>query len=198
MGRAGRRVIVIDPAANRLYELAQAFRQPDGSWRALSGAVFDLGSHRLRPEGRPSADGAGLPVFPGLVRYDETAAGEIRHTIRFTAPRIRKAKIWPARTPGTFAHDESFPPMGQRFRLKKNVRVNSFSPSVRVILTALQRYGLILADPGASWHLSGTPDPRWNNVALRELDRLTGRDFEAVDVRPLMDHSDSGRVRTIP
>jgi uncharacterized repeat protein (TIGR01451 family) len=173
-----------------------SFPQPDGSWRAGSGAVFDLLSHSLRPAGWTSADAAGLPILPGLVRYDEVASGEIKHAIRFTAPQTRRAYVWPARHYASSLTDTRFPPMGQRFRLKGAFNVSTFSPEAQVILRALKRYGMILADNGSAWFLSGVPDPGWNNdVLVAELARVKGSDFEAVEVSSLMLHPDSGEAR---
>jgi hypothetical protein len=190
-----RHVLVVDRDECVLYELYRAFLQPGGTWQAGSGAVFDLRSHALRPAGWTSADAAGLPILPGLVRYDEVAAGAIHHAIRFTAPRTRRAYVWPARHHASSLTDERYPPMGQRFRLRADFDVSGFSPQVQVILQALKRYGMILADNGSAWYLSGAPDERWNNDILHELHQIDGSAFEAVDVSPLMRHPDSGQVR---
>jgi hypothetical protein len=193
-GTGDRHVLVVDSGDCILYELFNAFPQEDGSWRADSGAVFDLSSSALRPETWTSADAAGLPILPGLVRYDEVAAGEIRHALRFTAPQTRQAYVWPARH---FASDEQgtdYPPMGQRFRLRADFDITSFSPDVQVILRALQIYGMILADNGSPWFLSGAPDDRWDNDVLRELGLLVGSDFEAVDISSMMVDPDSGQA----
>src|SRR5690606_37190743 len=127
-----------------LYELYAVERQPGGSWEAGSGAVFDLGGYDLRPDGWTSADAAGLPILPGLVRYDEVAAGEVRHALRFTAPRTRAAHVWPARHDASDLTGEGYPPMGQRFRLRADFDVSGFSPEARVIVAALKRYGIVL------------------------------------------------------
>ncbi len=190
-----RHVLVIDSGSCRLYELYYAFPQTDGSWQAGSGAVFDLESNGLRPSGWTSADAAGLPIFPGLVRYDEVASGEIRHALRFTAPQTRKAYVWPARHYASSLTGAQYPPMGQRFRLKAAFDISGFSPQTRVILRALKRYGMMLADNGSSWYISGAPDPRWDNDVLHELGRVHGSDFEAVDVSSLMLSPDSGAAR---
>src|SRR5690606_1697359 len=176
-----RHVLVVDASACVLYELFAAVRQPDGSWRAGSGAVFDLGGYELRPDGWTSADAAGLPILPGLVRYDEVAAGEIGHALRFTAPRTRAAHVWPARHHASDLTGPEYPPMGQRFRLRADFDDTGFSDEARVIVTALKRYGIVLADNGSAWYLSGAPDERWDDDALRDLRRVTGADFEAVD-----------------
>jgi hypothetical protein len=187
-----RHVLVVDRDRCRLYELFYAFPEDDGSWRADSGAVFDLGSNALRPETWTSADAAGLPILPGLVRFEEVAAGEIRHALRFTAPQTRRAFVWPARHFASSLTGSRYPPMGQRFRLRADFDVSGFSPRNRVILTALKRYGMMLADNGSAWFLSGVPDERWDNDQLRELRQVRGADFEAVDVSSLLVDPDSG------
>jgi hypothetical protein len=191
-----RHVLVIDTGNCLLYELYYAFPQSDGSWHAGSGAIFDLKSDNLRPAGWTSVDAAGLPIFPGLVRYDEVASGEIRHALRFTAPQTRKAYVWPARHYASSLTATNYPPMGQRFRLKAGFDISAFSPQTQVILTALKRYGIILADNGSSWYISGAPDSRWNNDVLHELGQVAGSNFEAVDVSSLMVSPDSAAVKT--
>ena len=188
-----RHVLVIDYDNCMLYELYDAHPNPDGSWEAGSGAIFDLGSHALRPEGWTSADAAGLPILPGLVRYEEVLAGEITHAIRFTAPRTKREYTWPARHFASSYTDEIYPPMGQRFRLKEDFDISGFSPAIRVILRAMKRYGIILADNGSAWYVSGEPDERWDNDELRELRSVTGANFEAVDVFSLMLDPHSGQ-----
>jgi hypothetical protein len=188
-----RHVLVLDDDNCMLYELFDAHPNPDGSWDAGSGAVFDLGSHALRPEGWTSADAAGLPILPGLVRYEEVLAGEITHAIRFTAPRTQREYVWPARHFASSITDEIYPPMGQRFRLKGDFDISGYSPNVRVILRAMKRYGLVLADNGSAWFVSGAPDERWDNDELRELRSVLGATFEAVDVSSLMLDPHSGQ-----
>lgn len=192
--RSDRHVLVLDQAQCRLIELVGAHRLPNGQWRAGAAAVFPLRSHRLRPAGWTSADAAGLPILPGLVRYEEAATGQIRHALRFTAPKTRRAYVWPARHHASPHNDPQLPAMGQRFRLKASIRVEGYSLEARAILEALRTYGMILADNGGPWFLSGAPDQRWNNAALQELKRLRGSDFEAVDVSGLMVSPDSGRA----
>jgi hypothetical protein len=188
-----RHVLVLDRDSCILYELFSAYPQPDGSWQAGSGAIFDLESNALRANGWTSADAAGLPILSGLVRYDEVAAGEIRHALRFTAPQTRQDYVWPARHQASSLTGAQIPPMGQRFRLKAGFDISAFSPPVRVILQALKTYGLILADNGSAWYLSGAPDSRWDNEMLvSELARVKGSDFEAVDASALMLDPDSG------
>lgn len=191
-----RHVLVLDRGDCTLYELYGAFPNGDGSWSADSAARFDLRAHALRPPGWTSADAAGLPILPGLVRQDEVAAGEIRHALRFTAPRTRRAYVWPARHFASSRSDASLPPMGQRFRLRAGFDVSGFSRDAQVILRALQRYGMMLADNGSAWFLSGAPHPAWNDEQLvTELRRVRGSDFEAVDVQSLLISLDSGQAR---
>jgi hypothetical protein len=191
-----RHVLVLDRDDCVLYELYHSFPQPDGSWRADSGARFDLASHALRPETWTSADAAGLPILPGLVRFDEVMAGEIRHAIRFTAPQTRRAYVWPARHYASDLVGAEYPPLGQYFRLKASFDESGFSPPVVVLLRALKTYGMILADNGSPWYLSGAPDEGWDNdMFVGELRRVRGSDFEAVDVSGLTVHPDSGQAR---
>jgi hypothetical protein len=189
-----RHVLMLDQDNCVLYELYDAQPQTGGSWHAGSGAIFDLNSQVLRPAGWTSADAAGLPILPGLVRYDEVAAGEIRHAIRFTAPQTRDTYVWPARHEASSLTATKYPPMGQRFRLKSTFDISSYSPDVQVILTALKKYGMILADNGSSWYLSGVPDERWNNDDLHEFSQISGAAFEAVDVSSLMVDPNSGQT----
>jgi hypothetical protein len=191
-----RHVIVVDRGACKLYELYRAFRQTDNSWNADQGSIYDLNSHALRQDGWTSADAAGLPIFPGLARYEEVAAGEIRHALRFTAPSTRKAYVWPARHYASDKTNTSLPPMGQRFRLRANaVDPASFSPQAQVIVRALMKYGMILADNGSAWYISGAPNAGWDNDQLvSELKRLKGSFFEAVDVSSLQVDPDSGET----
>ena len=189
-----RHVIVLDRDACILYELYAATPQGDGSWEAGNGAVYDLKAHDLRPDGWTSADAAGLPILPGLIRYDEVAAGEIRHAIRFTAAQTQKAYIWPARHFASSLTGVNYPPMGLRLRLRSDYDISGFSPEIQVILQAFKRYGLILADNGSAWYISGAPDNRWDNERLHEMDAVTGADFEVVDVSSLMIDPDSGQA----
>jgi hypothetical protein len=189
-----RHVLVVDRDNCILYELYAAWPQADGTWQAGSGAIFDLGSNALRPATWTSADAAGLPILPGLVRYDEAASGEIKHALRFTVPHTRNTFLWPARHEASSLTGQQYPPMGQRFRLKANYDISGFSQPARVILTALKIYGMILADNGSSWYISGAPDSRWDNDLLHELSRVTGSAFEAVDESSLMITPDSGQA----
>lgn len=180
-GTGDRHVIVVDRDNWKLYELFYAFPEAGGGWRASSGAVFDLNSNALRPAGWTSADAAGLPVFPGLVRYDEVEEiKEIRHALRFTARRTRRAYVHPARHFASSDTNPNLPPMGMRVRLKASFDVSGFPPHVQVILRALKKYGMILADNGSDWYVSGAPDPRWDDDALSTLSRVRGSDFEVV------------------
>lgn len=190
-----RHVLVLRQGECKLYELFYAFPGEAGTWRAASGAVFDLTGHALRPAGWTSADAAGLPILPGLVRYDEVAAGEIAHALRMTAPQTQRSYVWPARHQASSRTAPHYPPMGTRFRLRGDFDLSGYAPQVQVILRAMQRYGLILADNGGPWYVSGAPDPRWDDDMLRELKQLQGRDFEAVDVASLQLAPDSGQVR---
>ncbi len=193
-GDGDRHLLIVDRDNCKLYELYAA-HQVNGQWQAGSGAIFDLNSNALRPAGWTSADAAGLPILPGLARYDEVAAGEINHALRFTAPQTRSAYVWPARHEASDLTGAQYPPMGQRFRLKASFVIdNRFSPFAQVILRALKKYGMILADNGSSWYISGAPDERWNNTVLHQLDVVTGDDFEAVDVSSLMVNVNSGQA----
>ena len=194
-----RHILVLDEDNCVLYETYYSWPQPDGSWRAGSGAVYDLHSDALRPSGWTSADAAGLPILPGLVRYDEVASGEITHALRFTVQHTRKAFIWPARHYASNLTSTNYPPMGQRFRLEASFDISGFSPEVQVILRALKKYGMILADNGSNWYISGVPDSRWNDDTLvGELRLVKGSDFEAVDESSLMVDPDSGQVSSSP
>jgi hypothetical protein len=191
-GDGDRHVLVIDQDNCILYELFYAWPQNDGRWEASSGAVYNLQSNALRPDGWTSADAAGLPIFPGLVRYDEVEAGVINHAIRFTVPETRSDHIWPARHDASNLTGSQYPPMGQRFRLKADFDITAFHPQVQVILQTLKTYGMILADNGSAWYLSGVPDERWDNDILHQLGDVPGSEFEAVDVSSLIVNPNSG------
>jgi hypothetical protein len=180
-----RHAILVDRSSCRLYELYALYPKAGGGWRAGSGAVWNLRSDRLRPAGWTSADAAGLPIFPGLARWDEVARGVIDHALRFTAPRTRRAYVYPARHYASSSNDPALPPMGLRVRLKASVDVSSFPKQARVVLVALRRYGMILADNGSPWYVSGAPNKHWSNDALHTLGRLAGADFEVVDTSSL-------------
>jgi hypothetical protein len=190
-----RHVIVVDRFRCELFELFNAHPGPGTSWMAASGARYELDSSKLRTDGWTSADAAGLPIFPGLVRYDEVVSGYIGHAIRFTAPETQAAHVWPARHDASSSSNLALPPMGQRFRMKAGFDITGYSPQVQVILRAFKEYGIILADNGSSWYVSGAPDPRWDNDILHELKEIPGSAFEAVDVSSLMVDPDSGRAQ---
>ncbi len=179
-GGGDRHILMWDVERCRLYELFAAHRTSSG-WRAGSGAIWNLRSNALRPNGWTSADAAGLPILPGLVRYDEVAAGAIHHAIRFTAPETRNAHIYPARHHAGAGSSSSLPPMGLRVRLKAGFDMGDYSPRMRVILIAMQRYGMILADNGSPWFFSGVSDVRWDDEELNQLKDLRGSDFEVVN-----------------
>jgi len=197
-GDGDRHVLIVQEDTCMLYELFDAHPNGNGTWSAGSGAVYDLNSHALRPETWTSADAAGLPILPGLVRYEEVMAGEINHAIRFTARRTQRAYDWPARHYASNITDPDVPPMGQRFKLRPDFPVWDFSPEVRVILRAMQRYGIILADNGSDWYISGVPNPQWDDDILRELRQVYGRDFEAIDSSFLILDPDSGQAQQGP
>jgi hypothetical protein len=176
-------VIVVDRDGCRLYELFAAHRDRSGRWHSGSGAIWNLRSNRLRPAGWTSADAAGLPILPGLARYDEVKAGAIRHALRFTVPRTRKAYVYPARHFASSNADPSLPPMGLRVRLKASFSTAGFGPQARVVLTALKRYGMLLADNGSPWYVTGAPSPHWDNDDLHALNRVHGSDLEVVASR---------------
>ncbi|HXY55494.1 MAG TPA: hypothetical protein VEM40_12570 [Nitrospirota bacterium] len=180
-----RHVLVIDRDTNRLYELANAYPQSNGSWQASCGAIFHLDSDTVRPTVQPgwtSADAAGLPIFPGLVRYEEAASGSIRHALRFTVSSTRRAYVPPATHWASSDTNPNLPPMGMRVRLKSSYVIPAnFSAETKAVLQALKTYGMFVADNGSSWFISGAPDPRWNNDALvSELGSVKGSDFEVV------------------
>jgi hypothetical protein len=188
-----RHAISIDTDHCILYELYAAYPQAS-SWQAGSGAIFSLASNALRPSGWTSADAAGLPIFPGLVRFDEIVAGEIRHALRFTVPNTQKAFVWPARHYASSLTGTQYPPMGARFRLRANFDISGYSPTNQIILKALKKYGMMIADNGSAWFLSGAPDSRWDNSDLHNLGAVHGSDFEVVDVSGLMVDPNSGQA----
>lgn len=178
-GTGDRHVIVIDTDNKMLYELYRAFRVADG-WEADSGAKWDLTSNDVRPRYWTSADAAGLPVFPGLVRYDEVSEGEIDHALRFTVRRTQRGFIYPARHYASNSSDPALPPMGLRLRLKKDFDISRFSEQNQVILNALKKYGMIVADNGGDWFISGSPDEKWDDDDLNQLKSIKGKDLEVV------------------
>ncbi len=183
-GTGDRHILIVDTDNKLLYEVFDAHPVP-GGWSAGSGAIFDLTSNALRPDGWTSADAAGLPIFPGLVRYDEVQTGAINHALRFTVPRTQRGYIHPATHFASYSDDASLPPMGLRLRLKADVDISGYPQPVRVILTALKVYGMFVADNGGAWYISGAPDMRWDDDELHEIGGVSGRDFEAVDTGPI-------------
>jgi len=181
-----RHVIVVDRRRCRLYELFAAYPRAGGDrWTAGSGAIWRLRSNRMRPAGWTSADAAGLPILPGLARWNEVKRGRINHALRFTVPETRRQYIYPARHFASDSNDPDLPAMGQRFRLKANYRIGGFPRQARVVLKALKRYGMIVADNGSAWYVTGAPNRHWDNDALHTLGDVPGRAFEVVDTSKL-------------
>jgi hypothetical protein len=176
-----RHLLMVDMVGCKLWELYAASHGTSG-WTAGSGAIWSLSSNALRPDGWTSADAAGLPIYPGLARHDEVAAGVIAHALRFTVPVTRKGNhLYPARHDAGSSTSASAPPMGLRLRLKAGIDISGFGPQSRVILTALKRYGMILADNGSGYYISGAPDPGWDDDELHALSAIKGSMFEVVD-----------------
>jgi hypothetical protein len=192
-----RHVLVLDRDTCLLYELYNAFLKPDNSWAADSTATWDLKSDALRPYGWTSADAAGLPIFPGLARYDEVAAGAITHALRFTVPATRKAYVLPATHWASSNTSTSAPPMGLRVRLKASVDISAYPTQAQVVLVALKRYGMILADNGSAWYISGAPDDRWNNDQLATLSGIKGSDLEVVQMGTVYTSDPTGTAPAI-
>ena len=183
-GGSDRHALLVERGACRLYELFDLQGRP-GAWSAGSGATWNLRSNRLRPRGWTSADAAGLPILPLLARHQEVKRGRIDHALRVTVSRSRRAYVHPARHFASDLTDPALPRMGERLRLKRSVGISSLPRQARVVAKALKRYGLIVADNGSDWYISGAPDPGWDNDQLHALGRLTGRDFEVVDASRL-------------
>jgi hypothetical protein len=179
-----RHVIALDRGGCRLYEAANCSREGNG-WRCDSGAIFELGSNRLRPLGWTSADAAGLPILPGLVRRDEVLAGEIRHALRFTVGHTQRAFVVPATHYASDESDPGLPPMGLRVRLRASYDISRWSGAARVILAALKRYGMFLADNGADWFISGESNPAWNDAELAAIESVPASAFEVLLVGPI-------------
>jgi hypothetical protein len=192
-----RHALVLDRDACLLYELYNAHLQAGGSWTADSTAIWDLKSNLLRPYGWTSADAAGLPIFPGLARYDEVAAGAITHALRFTVPTSRKGYTLPATHQAGGTTSASAPPMGLRVRLKAAVDISGYPAQAQVVLAALKRYGMILADNGSAWYISGAPDNRWDNDQLARLSGIKGSDLEVVKLGPVYTSDPTGAAPTI-
>jgi hypothetical protein len=187
-----RHVIAVDTTTCRDYELWDARPQADGSWHAGSGAVFSLGSHTLRPDGWTSADAAGLPVLPGLARYDEVSRGVIDHALRITVPRSQAAHLWPARHDAGSGSAASYPPMGARFRLKASYDASALGAQARVVVAAMKHYGLVLADNGSPWYFQGERNASWPDRLISDLKQIPASAFEAVDTSGLRLTADSG------
>jgi hypothetical protein len=177
-----RHILMLDRDACRLYEVGGAYPHDGGRrWTAWSGAMWSLRSNKVRPLLWTSADAAGLPIFPGLARYDEVKRGSIDHALRFTVANTRRAFIYPARHYASNKTDPNLPAMGQRLRLKASFDTSGFPRQSRIVLEALKKYGMLVADNGADWYISGAPNPGWNNDDLHSLGRVKGTDFEVVD-----------------
>ena len=175
-----RHALMLDRSSCKLYEVYALHGRHAGS-----GAMWSLRSNKVRPSGWTSADAAGLPIFPGLVRWDEVARGRIDHALRFTVESTRRAYIYPARHYASDSNDPSLPPMGLRVRLKADYPTDGFPAQARIVLEALKRYGMLVADNGSDWYISGAPSPHWDNDALHTLGRVKGSAFEVVDTRSL-------------
>lgn len=186
--------IMLDSSTCTLYELYNANYSPQGS-TAGSGAIWSLRSDALRPSGWTSADAAGLPILPGLLRQDEVAAGHVGHAIRMTVQATDKSFIWPARHQAGSVTDPNYAPMGARFRLKASVDISRFSRNSQVVLTAMKDYGLIVADNGSNWYFQGAAEPGWDNTMLDELKSIPAGDFEAVNTSSLIIDPNSGAAR---
>jgi hypothetical protein len=184
-GHGDKHVLVVQEGSCVLYELYKAHRKGAG-WTAFNGAVFNLRSDALRPEGWTSADAAGLPIFPLLARYPEVASGQIDHALRVTVPETQDGYIHPATHFASGSSNPSLPPMGLRLRLKAGYSLAGFSGESLVILEALKRYGLIVADNGSPWFITGAPNPGWNDENLEEIKRVPGSEFEAVETGPIL------------
>jgi hypothetical protein len=191
-GGSDHHLLAVDNSECKLYELWEA-DDSSGKWQAGSGAIFDLKSNTLRPDCWTSADAAGLPIFPGLVRFDEVTKGEIAHALRFTVDKSQMAWIKPARHQASNETSTDAPPMGLRFRLKSSASVNALiakaAPQPKVVLVALQKYGMFVADNGSNWYVSGEPNKKWNDDDFHaSFDELHGEDFEVVDTGEKLEH----------
>ena len=174
-----RHVLVVQQGSCKLYEMYNAY--PNGSgWNADAGAVWDLGSNALRPFGWTSADAAGLPILPGLARYDEVTAGQITHALRFTVAKTQQGFILPATHDASSSTNANYLPMGARLRLKASFDTSKYTGEARIILEALKTYGMIVADNGSNWYITGGSDTRWNDTDLNQLKTVPGTAFEVV------------------
>ena len=189
-----RHILIVDDRRCLLFEIFNAHPLGDGSWTAGSGIIMDLTSNALRTEGKTSADAAGLPILPGLVRYDEVQAGAINHALRFTVPKTQSAWVWPGRHKASHNPDVKLVPMGARFRLRADFDISKYSKSNQVIMTALKKYGMFMADNGSAMFISGVSDKRWDDMDLHKLGDMKAEDFEAVDESEYQMMSDSARV----
>ena len=180
-----RHIISFDTEQCILYELFNVYKRESGQWTAGSGAMFDLSNNKLRPDKWTSADAAGLPIFPGLVRYDEVESGVIKHALRFTARTTNRKYLWPARHFASKYNNPNLPPMGIRLRLKHHIDISNFPPQAKIIAKTLQEYGMILADNGGSLFITGEPNKNWDNDDLRNLKLLNASNFEVIDVSQL-------------
>jgi hypothetical protein len=185
-GRGDKHVLVVQEGSCIDYELYKAARTKAGGWKAAAGAVFDLRSNALRPEGWTSADAAGLPIFPLLARYQDVSAGAIDHALRVTVPASQRGYIHPATHFASTSSDSALPPMGLRLRLKAGYPLGGYSGQALVILQALKRYGLIVADNGSPWYITGAPSPGWDESSLHQLEQVPGSAFEAVETGPIL------------
>lgn len=190
-----RHAVVLDTSSCELYETWNT-RERDGRWHAGSGATWDLRSNRLRPDGWTSADAAGLPILPGVLRYREVeVTGKVTHAIRFTTDVTQRRHIWPARHDAGSTDDPDYPPMGARFRLSADFPLSGYRPDTVAVLKAMQTYGLVLADNGSPWYFQGSADKRWPPGLISELKTIPASAFEAVDTRPLEIRHNSGATR---
>ncbi len=178
--KGDRHILMVDERRCLLYEIYDAHPGGSGAWTAGSGIIMDLTSNALRAEGKTSADAAGLPILPGLVRYDEVEAGQINHALRFTVQHTQAAWVWPARHKASRSNDVHLVPMGERFRLRADFDISKYSKTNQVIMTALKKYGMFMADNGSSMFISGVADKRWNDTDLHKLGDMKAEDFEAV------------------
>jgi hypothetical protein len=195
-GGSDHHALLLDKNACRLYELGGLQKQ-NGRWHAWAGATWSLRSNHVRPAGWTSADAAGLPILPGLLRYDEVRARRVDHAIRFTTDITDRRHVWPARHDAGSVSDRSYPPMGARFRLKASFPISGYRADTRTVLRAMKRYGLVLADNGAPWYFQGTADDRWRTGLLDQLKTIPASAFEALDTAPLRIRGGSMRARPI-
>ena len=193
-------MLIVDPADGRFYEFYKASKLADGTWSAQSGFSFSLSGYDLRPKGTTTASASGMPIFPGIIRYDEVSSGAIDHVLRVAVPKTNHAYVWPARANGN-QYDSSYPPMGQRYRLKASFDTSGYPPQAKIVLEALKKYGMMVSEnngDAGDFNIDFAPDSRWNTADLSTLFKVHGSDFEAVDVSSLMINENSGQARTPP